>query len=112
MRDAQTRKLQYYRTPTGRAPFNEWLKGIRDRTTRNRIEARLDYLKAGNFGDCQSLGDGVFELRLHFGSGYRIYFGEVGDTVVLLLCGGGKSRQERDIRRAKTYWQKYKEAHQ
>ena len=111
MRDAQPRTLQYYRTPTGRAPFNEWLKGIPDRTTRNRIEARLDYLKAGNFGDCEAIGDGIFELRLHFGAGYRIYFGQVGNTVVLLLCGGDKSRQHRDIQRAKTYWKEYKETH-
>ena len=63
----------------------------------------------GNFGNSRSVGSGVYELRLHFGSGYRIYFGEVGDTVVLLLCGGDKSSQARDIRRAKTYWLDYKE---
>ena len=77
-----------------------------------RIQARLERLEDGNFGDCQSVGDGVFELRIHFGAGYRIYFGQVGNTIVLLLCGGDKSSQTRDIERAKIYWQEYKETHQ
>lgn len=66
-------------------------------------------MKYGNFGDYQSVGDGVFELRLHFGAGYRIYFGVVDNTIVLLLCGGDKSSQARDIVRAKVYWLEYKE---
>ena len=73
---------------------------------------RLDRLEGGNFGDCQSVGSGVFELRLHFGPGYRVYFGEVDRTIVLLLCGGDKSTQTRDIQRAKTYWLEYKEEQQ
>ncbi|MYF56288.1 type II toxin-antitoxin system RelE/ParE family toxin, partial [Candidatus Poribacteria bacterium] len=57
----------------------------------------------------QSVGGGLFELRIHFGPGYRVYFSEVRDTLILLLCGGDKSSQQRDIERAKTYWQDYKE---
>ena len=82
----------------------------RDQKTQERIQARLDRLVGGNFGDCESIGQGIFEIRLHFGAGYRIYFGEADNTIVLLLCGGDKSSQNRDIERAKAYWQEYKEA--
>ena len=112
MRDVQTREIQYYRTSDGQRPFIEWLESIPNTNTQARIQARLERLEDGNFGDCQSVGDGVFELRIHFGAGYRIYFGQVGNTIVLLLCGGDKSSQTRDIERAKIYWQEYKETHQ
>lgn len=108
MRDVQPREIQYYRTPNGRRPFIEWLESIQNTNTQARIQARLERLEDGNFGDCQSVGEGVFELRVHFGAGYRIYFGQVGNTIVLLLCGGDKSSQQR----AKTYWLEYKETHQ
>ena len=109
MRDALPRKLQAFRTQDGRVPFTEWFESLRDRNVRNRIDVRLQSVEYGNFGDVRSVGGGVQELRLHFGAGYRIYFGEVGNTVVLLLCGGDKSSQPRDIERAKTYWREYKE---
>lgn len=109
MRDVHPREIQIYRSANGRRPFTEWLESIRDRRTRRRIRARLTQLGYGNFGDSKSIGGGVFELRLDFGPGYRIYFGQVGNTIVLLLCGGDKSSQTRDIERAKTYWLEYKE---
>jgi len=102
------RELQIYQTPNGREPFTEWLES-RDQKTQERIESLLDRLVDGNFGDCKPVGEGISEIRLHFGAGYRIYFGEVENTIVLLLCGGDKSSQARDIKRAKTYWQEYKE---
>ena len=111
MRRVNPRKLQVYRTPNGRRPFTEWLESIQDRRTQSRIQIRLDRLEVGNFGDCRSVGEGVFELRIHFGPGYRIYFGEIDDTIVLLLCGGDKSSQTLDIERAKNYWLQYKETH-
>ena len=111
MRNVQPRTLQIYQTQNGRKPFIQWLESIQDLGTQSRIDRRLERLANGNFGDCRSIGDGVFELRIHFGPGYRIYFGELDDTIVLLLCGGDKSSQERDIRRAKTYWLQYKETH-
>ena len=77
----------------------------------DRIQARLDLVELGSLGDYGSVGDSVFELRLHFGPGYRIYFGQVDNTVILLLSGGDKSSQRRDIARAKTYWSQYKETH-
>ena len=110
MRNTQPQKLQFYQTLNGREPFTEWFESIQDRKTQTRIEARLNSIKYGNFGDYQSVGDGVFELRFHFGPGYRIYFGLVDNTIVLLLCGGDKSSQTRDIVRAKAYWVEYKEA--
>ncbi len=109
MRNIQQREIELYRTQSGREPFTEWFNSIRDKTIINRIERRINRLEKGNFGDCKPVGEGVFELRLHFGSGYRIYFGEVANTVVVLLCGGDTSSQTRDIERAKTYWQEYKE---
>ena len=112
MRHTHPRNIQFYRTPSGREPFIEWYYMIQDQSTRNRIQKRLDRLEDGNFGDCQSVGEGVFELRFHFRAGYRIYFGEVDNTIVLLLCGGDKSSQARDIERAKDYWLQYKETRQ
>ena len=110
MRDAHPREIQYYRTQNGSAPFIEWLEAIYDSRTQSRIERRLDRLIRGNFGEYKSVGDGVFELILDFGPGYRIYFGHINNTSVLLLYGGDKSSQTRDIERAKIYWQEYKEA--
>ena len=109
MLNTQPRELEFYRTSNGQVPFTEWFESIRDQKTLTRIRNRLTRVEVGNFGDCQSVGGGVFELRLHFGPGYRIYFGEVNNTIVLLLCGGDKSSQTRDIERAKTYWRDYKE---
>ena len=109
MRHTHPRQLQFYRIPNGREPFTEWYATIQDRNARNRIQKRLDRLEDGNFGDCRSVGDGVFELRFHFGAGYRVYFGEVDNTIILLLCGGDKSSQARDIERAKDYWLQYRE---
>jgi len=93
MRDAHPRRVQYYWDQNGRAPFTEWLESIHDSSTQSRIERRLDRLTLGNFGDRKSVGDGVFELILDFGPGYRIFFGEVNNTTVLLLYGGDKSSQ-------------------
>ena len=74
---------------------------------RRRILSRLLRVDSGTYGDCRSLKDGVFELRLVFGPGYRVYFGEDGDTIVVILCGGDKSSQVQDIERAKAYWKEY-----
>ncbi len=72
------------------------------------IKARLDRIELGNSGDCRHVGDGVNELRIDFGPGYRVYFGQEGDMIVLLLCGGAKRTQRSDIARAKAYWKDYR----
>lgn len=84
------------------ATFDKWLSGLRDRDARNRIIIRIKRLADGNFGDCKSIGGGLFELRLSFGPGYRVYFIRHGETIVVLLNGGDKDSQQRDIERAKS----------
>jgi len=81
--------------------FRDWLNGIRDRKARLRIDDRLKRLASGNAGDTKSIGDGVQELRLHYGPGYRIYYMWKGDVLIILLNGGDKSTQARDIAKAK-----------
>lgn len=112
MRNVHPRKLEFHQTPNGREPFTEWFESIQDQETQNRIQKWIDRLALGNFGDYRTVGDGVLELRIHVGAGYRVYFGEVDNTIVLLLCGRDKSSQARDIERAKTYWLEYKETQQ
>ena len=99
--------VREYLTADGRSPFNKWLRGLRDLKGRARVRTRLDRVKLGNLGDHASVGDGVFELRLFYGPGYRVYYGLPGATVMLLLCGGTKGTQQRDIRIAKSYWTDY-----
>ena len=111
MRSTHPRELQFYKALNGREPFTEWFKTLRDKRAQSNIRSRFIYLEQGNFGDYRSVGGGVFELRIHVGAGYRVYFAEVDNTIVLLLCGGDKSSQTQDIQRAKTYWREYKEAH-
>ena len=111
MRDVRPRTIDFYQIPNGHEPFTRWFRSIRDTSMRRRIQARLIAIETGNLGDRKSVGDAVWELRLDFGPGYRIYYGEVDNTVVLLLCGGDKSSQKRDIERAKNYWKEYKERH-
>ncbi|MDO5503719.1 MAG: type II toxin-antitoxin system RelE/ParE family toxin [Actinomycetia bacterium] len=81
--------------------FDKWLRKLKDRVTRLRILERLDRLQDGNPGDVKQIGHGLWELRLLFGAGYRIYYLHDGPRVILLLCGGDKSTQQRDIDRAR-----------
>ena len=83
------------------ATFLNWLKGLRDRNARARVAVRIDRIEDGNFGDHRSVGGGVSEIRVNVGQGYRIYYTIRNRTVVILLCGGDKSSQRRDIRRAR-----------
>ena len=101
-------ELRYYQTLAGEQPFVEWLQGLKDRQTRARIEARIARVAVGNFGDTEPVGEGVLELRIDWGPGYRVYFARRGQVVVLLLCGGDKRTQQKDIDRAKAYFEDYK----
>lgn len=103
----QPRAIKNYLKANGKSPFEEWFNTLRDRQARTRIRLRLDRLELGNLGDCKSVGQGVFELRIDYGPGYRVYFGQIGATVILLLCGGDKTTQQQDIHQAQTYWRDY-----
>ncbi len=81
--------------------FDAWLKALRDPVGKARIISRIRSAEAGNFGDCEPVGEGVSEMRIHCGPGYRVYYSRTGDVVYLLLCGGDKSTQRRDIKQAK-----------
>ena len=103
------KRLLYYRTQNGKAPFEEWLDDLRDQKARAKIRVRLDRLEnSGHTGDCETVGGGVYELKIHLGPGYRVYFGRDGETLMVLLLGGDKGAQERDIKKAITYWEDYK----
>lgn len=81
--------------------FRDWLEKLRDRRAAAKIAARLAQLELGNFGDAEPVGEGVSELRIHYGPGYRAYLVQRGEVLVILLCGGDKSSQDRDIKRAR-----------
>lgn len=106
--EVRPREIQIYLTSDGRSPFENWLSSLRDNQGKAIIRARLKRIAAGNLGDYRSVGEGVYELRINFGPGYRVYYGQVGLTIILLLCGGDKSSQELDIRMAKAYWEDYR----
>lgn len=106
--EVQPRDIQRYITSDGRVPFSEWLDSLRDTKAKTNINKRLDRVSLGNLGDYAGVGEGVCELKIDYGPGYRVYFGQIGSTIVLLLCGGNKSTQEQDIRRAIEYWTDYR----
>lgn len=97
------KKLIDYETPEKERPFREWLDSL-DNSVADRIDARLKRVALGNLGNVRVLGDGVSELKMTFGSGFRIYFGQLGNELIILLCGGDKSSQSDDIETAKKYW--------
>ncbi len=104
----EPKTVAFYADPSGREPFIEWLEKL-DGVTHKRVLARLRRIEQGNYGDYKHIQDGVYELRLFFGPGYRIYFGEVGGKIVVLLCAGDKSTQDKDIETAIAYWKEYKD---
>ena len=107
---ATPKEVVAFRAQGGQVPFETWLDELNDKKAVARILARLARVRQGNVGDCKSVGEGVSELRVDYGPGYRVYFGQKGRTLVVLLCGGDKRTQDRDIRLAKQYWREYKES--
>ncbi len=98
--------VREYVDESGRIPFRDWL-GELDTSVRARVQARVLRFETGNLGDHKEVGEGVWEARLDFGPGYRLYFGRSGREVVLLLLGGDKTSQRKDIRRAREFWATY-----
>ena len=101
-------KIQIYQTSNRESPFTIWLDYLNDINVKARILQRIDRIALGNLGDCEPVGEGVHELRIAYGPGYRIYFGNDGKQLVILLCGGTKRQQGKDIKKAKEYWEDYK----
>jgi putative addiction module killer protein len=95
-----------YLAPNGRSPFDQWFTAL-DATAAAKVSNALDHVKAGHEGHLKPLGGGLHEMRIHFGPGYRVYFGRIGDRVILLLGGGSKQGQARDIARARDRWADY-----
>ena len=102
------KEILLYQTQAGKSPFEEWLNSLRDRKGAAKIRVRIDRVQLGNLGQYRSVGEGVLELKIDFGPGYRVYFGQEGNTVVILLCGGDKRTQDKDIKSAREYWADYR----
>ena len=100
--------LFVYKTPKGDEPFFDWLYSLRDQVMRHRIRARIERIKLGNYGDHKCF-QGIIEVRMDFGKGYRLYCGEDGAVIVILLVGGDKSSQDKDIKEALECWRDYHE---
>lgn len=105
MKEIKHRILRNYKAVKGSVPFVDWLDALNDSVARQCIRRRLDRVEIGNLGNYRPVGDGVYELKFDFGPGYRIYFAEEAEVLVILLCGGDKSSQVKDIKTAKMYWQ-------
>ncbi len=103
MKPVKPRELREYVLSDGKSPYREWLARL-DTVTRARIQARVLRFETGNLGNYKSVGAGVYEARLDFGPGYRIYFGFEGAVIILLLCGGSKRSQSQDIKFAQRLW--------
>ena len=104
-----THTVYEYTDEQGRSPYAEWLWSPRDAKARARIIMQVDRMELGLLGDSQPIGEGLSELRIHHGPGYRVYYGQTGKRVYLLLCGGDKSTQSKDIKRAKAYWREHQQ---
>lgn len=106
--EANPKEVLEYVAPNGKIPFRDWLNSLRDQKAQVIVDARITNVIRGTLGDSRSVGKGVKELKIAYGPGYRIYFGEDGSKIVLLLCAGTKKTQERDIRKAHEYWEDYR----
>ncbi|MDY7014186.1 MAG: type II toxin-antitoxin system RelE/ParE family toxin [Cyanobacteriota bacterium] len=106
--EAKPREIRIYTTQEGTCPFLQWRNSLKDQKAKAKIRARLDRVEEGNLGDCKFVVEGIYELRINYGPGYRIYFGQDEDVIILLLWGGKKSTQAKDIRKAQDYWKDYR----
>ena len=106
MAESNPRKIEYYVTATGGVPFVKWRDEL-DLKVRATVAARLSRLELGNEGVSKALGEGIYELKIDIGPGYRVYFGKVGHVIVVILAGGTKRHQNKDIQKAKIYWREW-----
>ncbi len=97
-------EVKPYSLPNGKEPYTEWFEKLRDKKAKAKIAVKIDRIKLGNFGGCEAVGEGLSELKIDYGPGYRVYFGQAGDAIIILLCGGDKSTQSKDIKKAYEYW--------
>jgi putative addiction module killer protein len=102
-------EIRHYLTAAGRDPYQEWLDKLKDLTGRVAIQRRVDRVATGNFGEHKALQEGVWELKMDIGPGYRVYYAMESTTIVLLLCGGVKRTQAADIEKAVRYWHDYQQ---
>jgi putative addiction module killer protein len=109
--EASEQRVEYYVTAAGKAPFREWFAALRDRKAQARIDAQLARVQLGNLGQCEPVGEGVMELKIDYGPGYRVYCGQAGPVLIILLCGGDKRTQQKDIETARGYWADYRRRH-
>lgn len=105
--EVSEKQVESYVRSDGTCPFNDWIDALRDRRARAIIRTRIGRVRLGNLGNCELVGNGVMELKIDYGPGYRVYFGQVGTKLVILLCGGDKSSQAKDIKNAIEYWADY-----
>jgi len=101
------KEIRFFNKPNGQCPFIEWVEKLKNRKTAAMVKTRLERIMFGNYGDHRTVGDQIYELRIHENPGYRVYFVEPGKNIVLILLGGNKSSQKRDIQKAKKYWQDF-----
>ena len=101
-----TNEIEYYKAPNGTVPFDKWINNLSDVKGRAIVRIRLGRIFRGLFGDCKSIGTGLYELKVQYGPGYRIYFGRLKNRIVILTAGN-KSSQKKDIKIAQAYWADY-----
>jgi putative addiction module killer protein len=101
-------EIRFFNKPNGKCLFIDWVEKLKDRKIAALVKTRLERVMLGNYGDHRTVGDGLYELRIHEGPGYRVYFAEIAKNIVLILLGGSKSSQKRDIQKAKKYWKEFK----
>jgi putative addiction module killer protein len=102
------RMVDYYKTPGGKEPAREWLSSVKDKLTQAILYKRIRQAGLGQFGKVRNLSDGVWELKIDYGPGYRVYYGIHGDQLILILMGGSKRTQTSDINKARSFWIEWK----
>jgi putative addiction module killer protein len=107
MAGTTTKELEFYMTPEGKIPFKEWYESLKDKRAKLEVSRRLDRAVAGNSGDHKTLAEGLMEMRITYSPGYRIYYTETDERLIVLFCGGDKKSQSQDILKAKEYLANY-----